>query len=66
MARGNVQLHSVRTNGVALREMAQRNIELYSVQTNSVALRDMAQRMVQRTHKWRSVTLNSFAEHPKL
>ncbi|CAH3151037.1 unnamed protein product, partial [Pocillopora meandrina] len=48
---------AVRTNGVALREMAQRNVERYSVHTNSVALREMAERNVE----WYSVQTNGVA-----
>ncbi|RMX55224.1 hypothetical protein pdam_00024861 [Pocillopora damicornis] len=53
----NCTHHSVRTNGVALREMAQRNVEWYSVHKNSVALCEMAQRNVE----WYSVHANSVA-----
>ncbi|RMX52498.1 hypothetical protein pdam_00022573 [Pocillopora damicornis] len=51
----------VRTNGEALREIAQRNVEWYSVHTNSVALREMAQRDVE----WYSVHTNG-VELPQL
>ena len=47
----------VRTNGVALREMAQRNVEWYSVHTKSVALLEMAQGNVE----WYSVHTNRVA-----
>ena len=50
MVQGNVEYHSVRTNGVALREMAQRNVEWYSVQTK-----------LQRCVKWFSVMSNGTA-----
>ena len=47
----------MRTNGVALREMAQRNVEWYSVQTKIAALCEMVQRNVE----WYSVHTNGVA-----
>ena len=57
MTQGNGEQHSVRTNGVALREIAQRNVEWYSVHRISIVLREIAQRGVE----WYSVHANGVA-----
>ena len=57
MTQGNGEQHSVRTNDVALREIAQRNVEWHRVHTISIALREVAQRGVE----WYSVHANGVA-----